>query len=117
MDKTIAIAKAFGWVKVWRNINGKETQIWVDGNQYALTDYELPRYFNDLNVIREAKLKLDAKQKMVFGDILNEIVQAFYHDYYDGMVGNNGSFSEAIFDISNATAQQQGEALYRTISK
>ncbi len=65
--------------------------------------------------IEIAMQRLTSKQRAVFGDHLNNIVQAFYDDYYDGWCSNRDSFAESIFDIANASQTQLELALNLTL--
>jgi len=75
------------------------------------------KFCSDLNAIHEEVEKLTPPQKLVFGEILNEIVGAFFDDYYTGWGGNEGSFAESMTKLVQATARQRAEALLRTLNK
>ena len=75
---------------------------------------------NDLNAMHEAEAALTPAQMAVFGDVLNDIVSAFYEDYYDGWqasyVGQSISFAASMFVLAHATARQRAEAFLRTMN-
>lgn len=127
-DKIIAIAKWHGFhqiKKVWTDV-ALETPIGLPPNEDFdyFAPYEedgnycyIPKYLEDLNIVNRLVSRLNKKALAVYGDCLNEIIDAFYGDYYDGWGANytHGSFAAAIAAISQATAEQKCDALIQAL--
>lgn len=139
-QQRIAVAEACGWAVVprhsssvlltpsgnelWHYDSGGSSygpcRSWEDalrkGSHFAR---HIPDYLNNLNAVHEAVSRLSHKDLLVFGDVLNQVVNAFHDDYYCGMVpgGAATSFSEAFTILAQATAAQRVEALLRTLNK
>ena len=135
-QKTIAIAKWQGfrdirkdWVEVLENGTGEDEERLVGIPTFDFTVgwckdsksedcFLIPNYFGDLNIINNLVAKLKHADLAVYGDCLNEIVGAFYDDYYDGWMADytHGSFAAAMAAISQATAEQKCDALIRALN-
>ena len=72
---------------------------------------------NDLNAMHKAESTLDTLGRMKTAEHLNQIVNAFFDDYYDGMIANEGSFFDGAFTMAHATARQRAEAFLRTVGR
>lgn len=124
-NQNTAIANACGWERIYRraqNERGLPDYIGLPPDAAPLTENYcvVPDYCNDLNAICAAVETLSTAQKLVYGDILNNITSSFYDDYYDGWCAGHGGeyiFSGAITHVSQATAAQRAEAFLRTIGK
>jgi hypothetical protein len=97
-------------------ITNKEERIyafpWLDAP--SLT----PNFYGDLNACALFEAVLTPKEKAVYGDVLNNIIQAFDNDYYTGWSGStNFTFCEAITAIATATAPQRCEAFLKVKGK
>lgn len=113
-EKQIEIAEACGWTDckiigglAWFGIPPNETN--RDDNYR-----QIPDYFRDRNVIDQAIRSLSQAQQLVFADNLNNLLSAFWEDYYEVWYSPQG-FSSGMLKLILATPEQMAEAFWSTI--